>query len=266
MWAVIDRFRESKLAWSIKRFLARSNRLSKDNPVPSQAQQVNFLLEQASLNRERTYLEIGIRAGDCFQHVEADKLVGVDPNPVFDLNSLSTNMEMRVQLSDEFFLSNEQVFDVIFLDGLHQAEQTYRDLINGLKCLKPGGWILVDDVDACDKFSALPNEHQARRLKRKAGLSDKRWNGDVYKVVTIVKQFHPELQLFIVGRHSEGINPRGIVRFEPGLDIRNLSEVGPAELERAFLDIDWSDTQEGGALHANYQSFADIESLFDHLA
>jgi predicted O-methyltransferase YrrM len=47
--------------------------------------------------------------------------------------------------SDEFFKTNTDTFDFVYVDGDHDPKQTYRDGINGWKALRPGGLIGFDD-------------------------------------------------------------------------------------------------------------------------
>jgi hypothetical protein len=49
--------------------------------------------------------------------------------------------------SDNFFYNNEDFFDMIYLDGSHNEDQVFRDLINSLDVLSTGGVIIVDDYD-----------------------------------------------------------------------------------------------------------------------
>ena len=48
--------------------------------------------------------------------------------------------------SDNYFFNNKNnLFDLIFLDGLHTYEQTIKDIFNSLKTLKKNGVIIVHD-------------------------------------------------------------------------------------------------------------------------
>ena len=40
--------------------------------------------------------------------------------------------------SDAFFATNKESFDFIFIDGLHEANQVFRDAMNSLEWLNPG--------------------------------------------------------------------------------------------------------------------------------
>ncbi len=113
--------------------------------------------------KARRYLEIGVQTGDCFRRVEVPEKVGVDP---------ARNSAATVYLSsDEWFagLGKDQVFDLIFVDGLHLREQVHRDLLNAWDHLTPGGAVLVHDCDP-------PSERAGRR-----DLCPGIWCGDVWR-------------------------------------------------------------------------------------
>lgn len=47
--------------------------------------------------------------------------------------------------SDEFFASNKDIYDFIYVDGDHTAASVLKDGINAIKFLAPGGVIAFDD-------------------------------------------------------------------------------------------------------------------------
>ena len=47
--------------------------------------------------------------------------------------------------SDEFFLNNKEKYDVIYIDGWHEAPQVYEDINNSWNCLNENGIIICDD-------------------------------------------------------------------------------------------------------------------------
>ena len=65
--------------------------------------------------KAKSYLEIGVSGGENFQTIRCENKVGVDP----ELTSPATIF----LTSDEFFKQNKDTFDVIFVDGLHHADQ-----------------------------------------------------------------------------------------------------------------------------------------------
>ncbi len=97
-----------------------------------------------------SYLEVGVRWGDSLAMAKPDCMaVGVDPN--FDLkHDLPSLPKLFSMTSDDFFFqcTDEYAssFELVFLDGLHEARQTAKDIWHSLDVLKPGGEILVHDV------------------------------------------------------------------------------------------------------------------------
>lgn len=49
--------------------------------------------------------------------------------------------------SDEFFASNTDTYDFIYIDGDHTRAQVYKDAVNADKCLRTGGVIAFDDYE-----------------------------------------------------------------------------------------------------------------------
>src|SRR5262245_51679804 len=82
------------------------------------------------------YLEIGCEWNSLFHAVSAKTKTGVDPERGGNVR----------KTSDDFFRTNNEIFDVIFIDGLHTYDQVRRDVINSIKCLGPGGWIAMHDL------------------------------------------------------------------------------------------------------------------------
>lgn len=144
---------------------------------PTRTEVINFLL--SNFDRKTTYLEIGVRnPNDNFNHIIACKKYGVDPGLEFAENPVDFKMT-----SDEFFnnlqnktiFSSEKKFDVIFIDGLHLADQVYKDINNSLKHLQNDGFIVLHDCNP-------PTEWHARE-KNDFSLSPAKsnWNGTTWK-------------------------------------------------------------------------------------
>jgi hypothetical protein len=109
----------------------------------------------------KTYLEIGCDENELFSKVKIEKKIGVDPN------SGGTH---RMN-SDEFYEQNNEKFDLIFIDGLHDHRQVKKDIINSLDILNKKGFILLHDCFPLKYFDqALPR-------------AQKHWNGDVWRSI-----------------------------------------------------------------------------------
>ena len=122
---------------------------------------INYLIEKYGYER---YLEIGLDAGHNFSQVKCEVKESVDPssNPTHKMTS------------DEYFeriapLQNK--WDIVFIDGLHHAQQVSRDIKNSLNHLAENGSIVLHD---CNPVTEL---HQ--RVPR----ASSHWNGDVWKAV-----------------------------------------------------------------------------------
>jgi hypothetical protein len=176
-----------------------------------------------------TYLEIGVARGETFRRVTIPRRTGVDPHFAFDVDEVVNAQTVVVTArSDDFFaaLDGDRTFDVVFLDGLHTFEQTYRDLCNVLLHAHRRSVILVDDTVPSDPWSALTDQERSYRLREIAGLADRPWHGDVYKVVAAIHSFHPGLDYrTIVGSG----NPQTLVwrgrRDGPGDPPLSLEEI-----------------------------------------
>ena len=119
---------------------------------------IQFLINKYDYS---TYLEIGCDKNQSFSKIKISHKVGVDP--------ISGGTIRKT--SDEFFKSNKEKFDIIFIDGLHHYEQVIVDINNALSVLNDNGHILVHDC--------LPRTIAHQAIPRYRGS----WNGDVWKSI-----------------------------------------------------------------------------------
>lgn len=144
---------------------------------PSRTDIINFLI---SLKPNDTcYLEIGVRnPEDNFNHIKADKKYSVDPGAEFKANPVDFKMtsdDFFLRLSKSEVLSDEIKFDVIFIDGLHLAEQVDKDIQNALKYIKDDGFIVLHDCNP-------PSEWHARESYNYLNTpAHGYWNGTTWK-------------------------------------------------------------------------------------
>lgn len=125
---------------------------------------LNHLAKKYNL---QAYLEIGVQVPELnFDKIICKQKVGVDPDPAARATWCMT--------SDEFFESESYLGimpDLVFIDGLHTAEQVKKDFNNALKILSPNGFIVLHDCNP------QKEEHTIVPRPTKTG----HWNGDVYK-------------------------------------------------------------------------------------
>lgn len=138
------------------------------------------------------YLEIGVAKGNTFKYVNVPNRVGVDPAHELDTESLPAGVRIFTVTSDDFFASNNEAFDMVFIDGLHTYQQTYRDLVSALNVC-PDGPILIDDVVPCDEVSAMPSMVESLAKRKDLNMPGQPWHGDVYRMVLCIADNHPEL-------------------------------------------------------------------------
>ena len=163
-----------------------------------------------------TYLEVGVQQGLTLERVEVPFRWGVDPFPSFNPAKLPQGVRFSQQESDQFFaeLEPQSRFDLVFLDGLHEWRQTYRDLLNALNHTPRHGLILIDDVVPDDEFAALPVLRLAMEAKASAGITTGNWQGNVFKIILALRDRHPELEYRVIGAEYE--SAQAIVWKRPG--------------------------------------------------
>lgn len=129
---------------------------------------LNALIEKHSL---KSYLEIGVQStAQNFDKIKCDYKIGIEPEPI-------ESVKIFTGTSNEFFATNKQQFDIVFIDGLHHADQVKRDFENSLRCLPDNGYILLHDT--------LPDEEPYTVVPRET----KKWFGDVYKFAMTLNQY-----------------------------------------------------------------------------
>lgn len=147
----------------------------------------------------RNYLEVGVHNGSTLTLIERPA-IGVDPNFVFDRNPMGRKRVLHLfQMgSDEFFRDYDPraIFgapvDVAFLDGMHRFEFLLRDFINTERVCDRNGVILIDDCLPVNlEMTERVHRPEARQDKALAGW----WTGDVWKVVTILREYRPDLRI-----------------------------------------------------------------------
>ncbi|HVY29381.1 MAG TPA: class I SAM-dependent methyltransferase [Polyangiaceae bacterium] len=177
------------------------------------------------LVKPRSYLEIGVETGATLGLArDAERAIGIDP----DSSKLRPELvppTARVfhETSDAFFerqtpaqaLGPHRV-DLAFVDGMHLFEYALRDFMHVEAWSHAGGTVILHD---CLPLFPLTASRERRT---------KFWVGDVWKVVSILREYRPELRIKLVATAPSGLC---VVR---GLnpDSRVLSEQLDAIVER----------------------------------
>jgi len=165
----------------------------------------------AGLNAARSYLEIGVNRGGTFRSVNVRSKVAVDPVFLFDYQKLGTEHVKFHEVTSDYYFSNivqpEEKFDLIFLDGLHTFEQTYRDFCASLAHAHDKTIWIIDDVAPVSWASSSKEQHQlSARLVRRLTM-DKRqhWMGDVFKCVLAIHDFFPQFSYATFSGHGQTV-------------------------------------------------------------
>ncbi len=139
---------------------------------------LNHLADTYRLGR---YLEIGVQnPAQNFDKIRCAYKVSVDPDPGAKASFCMTSDEFFKDGFPRLFVNSswETKFDLIFIDGLHQADQVRKDFSNACKELSPHGFIVLHDCN--------PMEQQHTIVPRPSARGH--WNGDCYKVACEINQ------------------------------------------------------------------------------
>ena len=226
---------------------------------------INALIRK---NNYKNYLEIGVRDNYCFNKIKIKDKSGVDPmyddweiknSDNWDHSKVPVKYRMT---SDEYFKKHKTKYDIIFIDGLHENEQVYRDIQNSLKCLNKGGAILMHDC--------LPVKEEHQVVPRQTNC----WNGDVWKAYVRVRNERKDIDMCIIDTDT-GV---GIITFdkkekpaikgkvkldwenyikykEEWMNIKSISEL--------VLHLGEENFKEEGKIHKRIQNFLHSGSLGD---
>lgn len=155
--------------------------------VKTRTDLLNFLAEKYNLER---YLEIGVQdPAQNFDKIICKNKVSVDPNPnaratfcmtsddFFSINSPTDKLDVTTinhftsTGGQREYLTIDRRVDLIFIDGMHTAEQVKEDFENALRFLSPNGFIVLHDCNP------LKEEHTIVPRPMERG----HWNGDVWR-------------------------------------------------------------------------------------
>lgn len=132
---------------------------------------INYCIRARNAN---WYLEIGVRnPDDIFNRIDCPNKASVDPGIEFKANPVDFPMT-----SDEFFehwkTHIRTPYVVIFIDGLHRAEQVSRDIRHAIEMTSSDGLIILHDCNP-------PHHEFAREKYDKDGVALGYWNGTTWK-------------------------------------------------------------------------------------
>jgi hypothetical protein len=151
-----------------------------------------FLERIHALLKPAVYLEIGAQRGKSLAcALPGTKLIVVEPEPQSQL--LTIDCQLHEMTSDEFFASHSPAYDLAFIDGMHLFEFALRDFINLERLAGEHSVVLFHDC--------LPLDAVASNRQR----TTKFWAGDVWKLVPILREYRPELELIVADSAPSGL-------------------------------------------------------------
>ena len=185
---------------------------------------VQLINSLAATYQAEKYLEIGVRNGSTFFHVDMPRKIGVDPAFTFEESSFSSEGRLFFrETSDDFFArlkeegaalpaafndaAGRPAFDIIFIDGLHTFAQSFRDFENSHAFAHESTIWVLDDTVPSDPYSAQPDQAISMAYRKAAKLQGNPWHGDVYKTVFAIHDCYPEFSYCTLMR----ANPQTVV-------------------------------------------------------
>ena len=127
----------------------------------------------------KSYLEIGVGSGDNFNKINCPYKVCVEPYPTVPVT--------HTMSSDDFFEKNNEFFDLIFIDGLHESNQVYRDITNSLNILNKQGYIICHDINPYSELiQKYPQETPGE------------WTGDCWKAWVKYRVERSDLTMYVI--------------------------------------------------------------------
>jgi len=211
---------------------------------PLRTEVLNFLL--SLFNGETKYLEIGVRNPEHnFEHIAASEKYSVDPGVEFTANPVDFKLT-----SDEFFeklasgeiMSPEIKFDLIFVDGLHLADQADRDIENSLRYIKDDGFIVIHD---CNPPTEWHTREAFRYFNSPAGPA---WSGTTWKA-------------FMKRRFESGLNSC-CVDSDWGIGILSKTQLIGNSIPKRNQFFEFSDLDNNRKERLNLVSFDELRQKF----
>jgi hypothetical protein len=157
----------------------------------------------------KNYLEIGVRSGRSLRGIQA-ATVGVDPALQIRGDTVGSKpcLLLFQMTSDEFFSRYDlrQLLqgpvDLAFLDGMHLFEFLLRDFTNTELWATETSTILLHD---CFPINAEMTERERGSVRRRDAELRAHWTGDVWKMMRILKEYRPDLQVTCLNCSPTGL-------------------------------------------------------------
>lgn len=230
---------------SIAQFIVATKNPNILNTVP----RIEYI---ASRINAETYLEIGVNKGETFLNVNLPYKVGVDPAFQVDWQKEHHGGSFLFQTtSDDFFadLKNggaqaqelkkawprkDMTFDIIFIDGLHTFDQSFRDFKNSLAYAHENTVWIIDDTVPSNPYSAWPDMDFSLKVRELSGFVVTDWCGDVYKTLLAIHDKFTDFSYCTL----MGFNPQTVLWKCPASKKRKAAFTSLEEINRqGYFDM-----------------------------
>jgi hypothetical protein len=163
----------------------------------------------AGINSTNKYLEIGVSKGVTFNQVDLPFKVAVDPKFRFKTQDYANQNTIFHEVTSDLFFSKlaptYSEFDLIYLDGLHTFEQTFRDFCASLRYSHARTIWLIDDTHPIGKLAAIPDYEFVKKLRKVLHIKEVRWMGDVFKAIFAIHDFFPQFSYATFPGHGQTV-------------------------------------------------------------
>jgi hypothetical protein len=194
---------------------------------------LSYLKQLHETVKPKVYFEIGTESGASLSFANCTS-IAVDPQFQLqaDVSRNKPELHQYQGTSDDFFASKMLdrlglKVDLAFLDGMHLFEYLLRDFMNIEKSMSKDGMLTMHD---CVPFNA------AVALRDWDRDMTKSWTGDVWKVIPILREYRPDLDVKVLD-----LAPTGLV-VVTGFDPENTSlEIHYDEILSRFTQMTLDD-------------------------
>ena len=147
----------------------------------------------------KNFPNIKIDCVDIFEgsdEYKSDNFTNVENNLNFNLKSFVGRYNFFKMTSDNYFnkkINKNDLYDMIYIDGSHYADQVYKDAINSFKILKINGMIIfddflrnkLDDIIVTDKMQKLGYESEKKNV--------------IGGILKFIKNYNNKIEILFVG-------------------------------------------------------------------
>lgn len=201
----------------------------------------------------KKYLEIGLGKNcDNFKRIQVEAKIGVDPFKPVNIDGLINEKVNYYEMDSDTFLSEHTYalsdVDLIFIDGLHEYSQVYRECITVLQYLKKGGMILIHDCNPFTEEMAIPLSELPEYDRYREP-----WMGDVWKAIVLFRIFYPAWDVYVADTDC------GIGIIKKTEDFTAVFEI-PQNLQYKINNLQYTDLEKDRRAMLNLKTLEQMEN------